>query len=152
MLTFLSVALLIYGSMHLYAFGKVWLAFPHSFGLGLALIVAAVLLTGSPLLVHFMERQSWHRATIAAAWVSYTWMGYLLLFVCIGLLFDLGHAFATLLNFHWPLNEAMALRTVSLLALIAAGYGFIEAKQIRVEEVSITTPKLASGQITVAQI
>ncbi len=30
MLSFISVAF----SMHLYAFGKVWQAFPHSFGLG----------------------------------------------------------------------------------------------------------------------
>ena len=30
MLTFMSVALLIYGSMHLYALGKVWMAFTHT--------------------------------------------------------------------------------------------------------------------------
>jgi len=152
MLTFLSVALLIYGSMHLYALGKVWMAFPHSFGLALALIVAGIALTCSPLLVWFLERQSWHRTTVAAAWLSYTWMGYLLLFLCIGLLFDLGHALVTLLNFNWPLSEVMALRAVSLLALAALGYGFIEAAQIRIEQVNISTPKLASGRVTIAQI
>src|SRR5665811_1976399 len=109
-------------------------------------------LTFSPLLVWFLERQSWHRATVATAWVSYTWMGYLFLFLCIGLLFDLGHALATLLNFNWPLNEAMALRIVGLLAFAMLGYGFIEARQIRIEEVNITTSKLASGRVTIAQI
>jgi uncharacterized protein len=152
MLTFLSVALLIYGSMHLYALGKVWLAFPHSFGLGLALTLAGIILTLSPLIVWYLERQSWHRATVASAWLSYTWMGYLYLFLCIGLLFDLGHVLATLLHFNWPLSEALALRTVGLLALAALGYGFIEARQIRVEEINITTPKLASGRVTIAQI
>ena len=152
MLTFLSVALLIYGSMHLYALGKVWMAFPHSFGLGLALTLAGVILTLSPLLVWFLERQSWHRATVATAWVSYVWMGYLFLFLCIGLLFDLGHALAILLNFNWPLNAVLALRSVVLLALIAMGYGLIEARQIRVEEINISTPKLASGRVTIAQI
>jgi len=39
-LAFMSVALLIYGSMNLYAIGKVWMAFPHSFGLWLALMLA----------------------------------------------------------------------------------------------------------------
>ena len=152
MLTFMSVALLIYGSMHLYALGKVWAAFPHSFGLGLALTLAGIILTFSPLLVWFMERQNWHRATVATAWLSYTWMGYLFLFLCIGLLFDLGQTLATLLHFTWPLNAALALRTVGLLALAAVGYGMIEARQIQIERVNISTPKLASGHVTIAQI
>jgi len=152
MLIFLSVALLIFGSMHLYVFGKVWMTFPHSLALGLTLTLAGIVLTFSPLLVWFLERQSWQRATVLAAWLSYTWMGYLFLFLCIGLLFDLSHALATLLNLAWPMNEAMALRIVGLLALAVLGYGFIEARQIQIEEVNITTRKLASGRVTIAQI
>jgi len=152
MLTFLSMALLAYGSMHLYALGKVWTVFPHSFGLNLTLALAGTILTLSPLIVWFLERQSWHRATVATAWVSYTWMGYLLLFLCIGLLFDLGHLLATLLQFNWPLSNALAFRAVGLLALVMLGYGFVEARQIQVKEISISTPKLASGRVTIAQI
>jgi predicted MPP superfamily phosphohydrolase len=152
MLTFMSVALLIYGSMHLYAFGKVWAAFPHSSGLALALTLAGTALTFSPLLVWYMERQSWHGATVATTWVSYTWMGFLFLFLCIGLAIDLGHALSSLVNFKWPLSDAMALRTVGLLAIAALGYGLIAARQIQVEEINITTPKLASGRLTIAQL
>ena len=46
----------------------------------------------------------------------------------------------------------MSLRTVSLLALAMVGYGFVEARQIQVEEIHITTPKLATGHITIAQL
>ena len=152
MLTFMSVAFLIYGSMHLYAFGKVWLAFPHSFGLALALTLAGIVLTFSPFIVWYMERQSWHVATIVTAWASYTWMGFLFLFFCIGLVFDLGHVLAALLHFKWPLSDSMALGTAGLLALAALGYGLTEARQIQVEEIKITTPKLASGRVTLAQI
>jgi len=152
MLTFMSVALLIYGSMHLYAFGKVWMAFPHTFGLGLALTLAGVVLTLSPFLVWYMEKQNWHGATVATAWVSYIWLGFLFLFFCIGLAFDLGHAFATLLNFRWPLSNVIAFRATGLLALAALGYGLIEARQIQVEKVNISTPKLALGRVTIAQI
>ncbi|MFA5825919.1 MAG: metallophosphoesterase [Gallionellaceae bacterium] len=152
MLTFLSVALLIYASMHAYALGKAWMAFPHSPGLALALLLAGIVLTSSPLIVWYMERQSWHRATVPTAWLSYTWMGYLFLFLCIGLLFDLSHTFTTLLHFNWPLSETQTFSTVALLALALLGYGFLEARQIRVEEVTITTPKLASGRVTIAQI
>jgi uncharacterized protein len=152
MLTFMSVALLIYGSMHLYAFSKVWMAFPHSFGLALALILAGITLTFSPLLVWYMERQSWHSATVVTAWVSYTWMGFLFLFFCIGLVFDLTHVLVTLLNLKWPLSDAMTLRSTGLLVLAALGYGLIEARQIQIEEINISTPKLASGHVTIAQI
>jgi predicted MPP superfamily phosphohydrolase len=152
MSTFLSVALLIYGSMHLYAFSKVWMSFPHSWALGLVLTLTGLVLTVSPLLVWFLERQSWHRTTVATAWVSYTWMGYLFLFLCIGLVFDLGHALASLFNFNWRLSDAMSFRIVGLLALALLVYGLLEARQIRIKEVSITTPKLASGRITLAQI
>jgi predicted MPP superfamily phosphohydrolase len=89
---------------------------------------------------------------VAVAWASYTWMGYLFLFLCIGLLFDLGHAFATLLHFNWQLNATLALRATGLLALALLGYGFVEARQIQVKEINITTPKLASGRVTIAQI
>lgn len=152
LLSFMSIALLIYGSMHLYAFGKVWMAYPHSLGLALALTLAGVVLTFSPLLVWYMERQSWHGATVATAWASYTWMGFLFLFFCIGLLFDLVHALAALLHSDWPLSDAIALRAAGLLSLAALGYGLIEARQIQVEEINITTPRLASGRVTIAQI
>ncbi len=152
MLTFLSVALLIYGSMHLYVLGRVWLAVPHSSGWSVTLTLAGIALTLSPLLVWYLERHSWHRATVTAAWVSYTWMGYLFLFLCIGLAFDLGHALATLLHVHWPLGAVLTLRVVGLLALAAWGYGLLEARQIRVEAIRISTPKLASGRVTIAQI
>ena len=151
MLTFMSVAFFIYGCMHLYAFGKVWLAFPHSFGLALALTLAGIVLTFSPLIVWYMERQSWHGATVVTAWASYIWMGFLFLFFCIGLAFDLGHVLAALLHFKWP-SESMMLGTAGLLALAALGYGSIEARQLKVEEIRIATPKLASGRITLAQI
>src|SRR5512143_206457 len=150
MLTFLSVALLIYGSMHLYALGKVWTVFPHSNSLALALITAGIVLTFSPLLVHLLERQSWHRITAAAAWLSYAWMGYLFLFFSIGLLFDLAHILAALLRLDWPLSEALAFRSVGLIALSLLCYGFFEARQMRIEEIDISTPKLASGRVTIA--
>jgi predicted MPP superfamily phosphohydrolase len=152
MLTFLSVALLVYGSMHGYAFAKLWMALSHSWALALALTLAGVALTFSPLLVWALERQGWHRATVATAWVAYTWMGYLFLFVCIGLAFDLGHALAALLNVAWPLNGALSLCVVALFALAALGYGAFEAQRLRVETLTITTPKLASGRVTIAQI
>lgn len=152
MLAFLSVAFLVYGAMHLYALSKVWLVFPHSLGLGLALVLGGLLLTLSPLLIWLMQNQTWHGATLAASWVAFVWMGFLFLFCSFALVFDFGHALSTLLGFKWPLNETMAFRTVGLIALTMLGYGLVEARQIQIEEIKITTPKLASGRVTIAQI
>jgi predicted MPP superfamily phosphohydrolase len=140
--------------MHLYAVSKIWIAFPHSHGLALALVLvlAGTVLTCSPLLVWFLQQHSGDRATAAIAWVSYAWMGYLFLFLCIGLLLDLGHGLGTLLHLNWPLGKATALHAVSLLALALLGYGFFEARQLQVERIAITTPKLAAAQVTIAQI
>jgi len=48
----------------------------------------------------------------------------------------------------------MGLLTYTLLALALLGAGFIAAKQIQIEEVNISTPKLspAVGRVTIAQI
>lgn len=152
MLAFLSVAFLIYGGMHFYAISKVWLAFPHSMALGIALALVGVILTFSPLIVWFLGKQNWHGAATAAAWAAYTWMGYLFLFCCTALIFDLGHILAILLGFKWRISELAALPSIALPALALLGYGFFEAGQIRVEQVTIATPKLISGRVTIAQI
>lgn len=152
MLAFLSVAFLVYGAMHSYALAKVWLALPHSFGLSLTLVLSGLVMTFSPLLLWQLTKQNWHGASAVASWVTYLWMGFLFLFCCIALVFDFGYVLATLLGFKWPLSESMALTTVGLLALSMLGYGFVEARQLCVEEITITTPKLASGRVTIAQI
>lgn len=152
MLTFLTVALLVYGSMHLYGLGKAWLALPHSPALAAGLAVAGVVLTLSPFLVWFLEKRGWSTAATASAWLAYNWMGFLFLFVCLGLVLDLGHGLAALLRLPWPLGEGAATGAAALVALVLVGYGFLEARHIRVEEVRIATPKLAAGQVTIAQV
>ncbi len=61
MLTFLSVALLVYASMHLYVFGKAWQVLPHSRMLALMLAAAGITLP-SPL---FSSRSSKPKAGAA---------------------------------------------------------------------------------------
>jgi len=154
MLTFLSVALMIYGTMHIYALSKVWLAFTHSSGLTLALVLWGLVMTFSPLLLWQIAKLNWHGATAVASWATYIWMGFLFLFCAIALVYDFGHALVALMGFKWPLNGAMALLTIGLPAVAMLGYGFVEARQIHVEEIKISTPKLspAIGRVTIAQI
>ena len=152
MLTFMTAALLVYGSMHLYAFGKAWRVLPHSIALAVTLTLAGIALTFSPMSVWYMERQGWHDTAVVYAWVIYIWMGFLFLFFCIGVFFDLVHALTSLLRLKWPLNDSAAFRAICMSTFIAVGYGFFEARHIQIEEIKIKTPKLASGRVTIAQV
>lgn len=152
MLTFFGIAFLIYGGMHLYALAKVWQAFPHSSQLGAVLVLLCLLLTLSPFFLFFAARQGWHSVLALASWPIYLWMGFLFLFCAIGFVFDSGSFFFALLNAKWQSNGLHALLAVSLLALMATSYGFYDARQMRIERITITTPKLMRGKVTIAQI
>ena len=154
MLTFLSAALLIYGTMHFYALGKVWAAFPHTSALAVALVLWGIVMTFSPLLLWQLARLNLNGTNVVVSWLVYVWMGFLFLFCSIALVCDLGRALATLAGFKWRLSESMELVSVGFLALAMLGYGFVEVRQIQVEKIKITTPKLspAIGRVTIAQI
>ena len=66
----MGIAFLVYGSFHLYAFAKVWMAYPHSLALGLALAFGALVLTFLPSVVWRLERRNLQAVTVATAWVS----------------------------------------------------------------------------------
>lgn len=154
MLGFLIVAFFIYGSMHLYAFARLWQVLPHSWWLGLLLLAAGLLLTFLPLLLWQITRLNWHAAAVPVSWVSYVWMGYLFLFCSTALLFDIAHVLAAFAGIRWPLGDAAMLFAVGLLALALLGYGFFEARHIRIEQIVVTTPKLPAStrHVTIAQI
>lgn len=154
MLTFITVALFVFGIMHIYALRKVWLAFPRSLRQSLALTLFGVVMTISPLIIGYLTKQNWYGSAAALSWVVYIWMGFLFLFCITSLIFDSGHTLATMLGFKWRLNDAMTFRITGLLGLAMLGYGLIEARQIKVEEVRIVTPKLSPsiGRVTIAQI
>lgn len=152
MLAFLSLVFLLYGGMHYYALGKVWNAFPHAAALGFALALWGILMTFAPLAIWYLARQNWHGAAMALSWLAFTWMGYLFLFCCIALALDAAHLLAHLLGMRWQLAGFAMLLSIGLPALALSAYAFTEARQIRVEELRIATPKLASGKLTIVQI
>ncbi len=154
MLTFLSVAFLVYGSMHLYVFSKVWLALPHTLGVAMTLVLLGLVMTLSPLILWQVAKQNWHVTTIVLSWATYLWMGFVLLFCTIALVFDFCYVVVTILGSRWPLSEAGALATLCSLALVVMAYGFVEAGQLGIKRITIVTPKLpqSAGPVTIAQI
>lgn len=152
MLAFLGLAFLLYGGMHYYALGKVWNAVPHSATLGLTLLLWGALMTFAPLAIWYLAKHNLHGAATALSWLAYIWMGYLFLFCCIALVVDIARLAAPLLGMKWILNARQVLLCIALPALALAAYASVQARQIRVEELKVTTPKLAAGRVTIVQI
>jgi uncharacterized protein len=152
MLTFISIALTVYGAMHFYALHKIWLAFTHSAGLAAVLFLLGIVMTLSPLILWQLTRHNLHGAIALTSWIIYLWLGFIFLFCSTALLFDLGQLVFPLLGFKWPLNNTLVLFYSSLITLAFFSYGFFEASAIQIEKITISTPKLSSGHVTIAQI
>lgn len=145
---FLLLFFLSYGGMHWYGYrkmraalavgrlGRLWLAF-----FGCAMVVA-------PLLVRLVERGGLLRVATALAWLGYLWMGFLFLFVVVAGLVDLGRGgwrLAALLGGRswFPARSAAWPCLVALpLALLLCGYGWHEARQVRLTRLVVRSAKL----------
>ncbi len=161
MLLFLLIFLLIYSSMHTYAFLKAREALSFGAPAGIILALFMLLMILAPLLVHVLENRSQDTLARPLAWVGYTWLGLLFLFISGALLLD----FCRLLLY--PVNLALENRLTLLIpsaqlrfylpllaAVLICLYGYFEALNIRTEKIVIRSPKIPAqiGKLTVVQI
>lgn len=157
---FFTVFLLVYAGMHALVF---WGLFPllarHGAVPGIA-VAWMVLMIAAPFAVRLLERQGYDAAARAAAWVTYSWLGFLFLAFC---LFALAGAAQLALHlggfFHAPLADVQvrtaAASAAVLLAAAAVGlYGFHEARRLTVERVEIATEKLggSAARVRIVQV
>jgi predicted MPP superfamily phosphohydrolase len=144
MLLFLITFLSLYGGMHLYALLCIQRAFrPHRAPL-LALRSLMCLGTGAPFLVRICEQSGLEKTTQALAWSGYSWMGFI--FILVSALIPLDLLRLALSRISPPLPRFLGPRTSCQLAILfaisASCYGFFEAREIRVEHLTIPSFKL----------
>jgi predicted MPP superfamily phosphohydrolase len=109
-------------------------------------------MTFAPAIIHYLERFELEFLARIMSYVAYLWMGVLVLFfslaVCIDiyrLLIYLGSLAASRdLSSFYP-SAKIAFFLPLLFALAAAGYGFFEAKDIRLEHVTIASSRIPEG-------
>ncbi|MHB8881514.1 MAG: metallophosphoesterase [Thermodesulfovibrionales bacterium] len=152
MITFVIVFLLLYGGMHLFLLAKIWAADLLNRA---GLIVSAfflLLMVLAPLIIRYIERSEHASAAQPAAWVGYSWMGWILLWSAFTFAYDLWRAGIYVAGYisHRDLSFLVAAPRSSFLvilglSLMATGYGFFEARNIRTEHLQIVTTKLPSG-------
>ncbi len=161
MVVFLSVFITLYGSLHFYAFRKARGAFRFHKGVGIVLGLFMGGMIFCPIMVRVLERQGMDSIAWMLAYVGYTWMGFLFLFVstafCLDVCRGLGFLFFRAKG-RRPIKRLLSPKAVFSLALgvalVLGVYAQIEAVSIRTEYVVIETPKIPKevGRLRIVQI
>ena len=146
---FLLTFFLLYGSLHFYFFLKIRAAFALGASAQAILIVLLALGLVAPIVVRMAERLGIEFLVRLMAWTGYVWMAVVLLFFSAGLLLDLFRLMVSFAGLVLGRDVAGYLPTARMLfflpltaALAISGYGFFEARQIRVERVEVRSTKL----------
>ena len=138
--------------MHLYAFLKAQAALSLSTFSKASLVLFMAVMTSAPVIVRYLERYELEFLARTVSYIGYVWMGGLILFFSLALCLDsyrvlvyiisrVGHADLSSLS----LSSWYSFIVPLIFAFIAGTYGFFEARNIRVEQLTIKTSKIPEG-------
>ncbi len=158
---FFIVFFSIYGLLHFYAFLKAKAALSFSTATSIAVLAFMVLLTGSPYFVHQSEGAGLELLARGISLVGYLWMGALFIFVSASFVIDIYRLIIRLTGFVLSVDFAALIPSARLsfflpliLSFAVNSYGLFEAKDIRIEHVTVKTSKLPkeASPIKIVQI
>ncbi|MFO7460678.1 MAG: hypothetical protein R6X07_08640, partial [Desulfatiglandales bacterium] len=158
---FLSTFLTLYSSLHLYAFMKAKRALLLGTGSTAFLVFFMLVMILSPIIVRVSENLGFEAFAKTMAYIGYSWMGLLFIFVCTSLFLDALRVAAHFVSialgkdsFLLALSGRHAFIAALGVAVLAGGYGFFEALHIRTQHVMIATAKLPTTEkpIRIVQI
>jgi predicted MPP superfamily phosphohydrolase len=140
----------IYGSLHLYAYLKAKAALSLSIKASIPLIVFMVIMTFAPVIVRYLERLELEFLARLMSYIGYIWMGVLILFFSLALCIDvyrlLGYLISLILEKDLSaaaLSARFSFFIPLVFALTASAYGYFEARDIRIEHLTIKTSKIS---------
>lgn len=148
MILFLLVFLGVYSAMHLLVWWGVSPLFPGRTSPPVIVLLYMGLMILAPLAGRLLERHDWALAARIVSWVGYVWLGFIFLVFCGVVVIALWDATVALLarslpSAHlYPLHGPVSAVAVLLLAFGCSGYALYEARQLRVEEVRLSSVRL----------
>ncbi len=146
MYLFLSVFFLLYGSLHSYFYFRLRSAYTLPFNAKLLTIFLLLIFTFAPLFIRILERMELFIPARILAYLGYTWMAFVFMFFSNSLILEI-------IKFAGLARQINSFLFPAFIAFVMVCYGFFEAKNIKIEKIIITTPKLKAGEtIRVAQI
>jgi uncharacterized protein len=161
MTLFLLIYFSIYGGVHLYAFLKLKRGFALEFPVYLILAIFMILMVVAPIVVRISERYGHEAFARGLAYIGFTWMGLIFIFISASFFFDiyrLLHFLARMLTQRPLADFTLSLRSFCTLAIlfsfVVVIYGYFEALHIRTEHVTVKTNKIPEeiGRFRVVQI
>jgi predicted MPP superfamily phosphohydrolase len=147
--------------MNLYVFVKVKAAFSLGIKGGIPLGFLFAFMVAAPVIVRILEQHGLEVLARLLAYVGYGWLGMVFLFISVSLVIDCYKfiLYTSSVLLHKDISAMLPSATVSfsvpfILSLLVYGYGYLEARDIRMERVTVATEKLPShaGGIRIAQI
>jgi predicted MPP superfamily phosphohydrolase len=146
---FLTIFFTLYGSLHYYLYRKLTRVLTLPWPYHALILVFFLLMLFAPVLVNILARQGSHLLATYLGYIGYTWMGALFLFFSIHLLIDVYQGIAHLLSKSFlqvftalnPGNKVSFWFAV-LLSMGIITYGSFEAKNIKLETLTLKTKKL----------
>jgi hypothetical protein len=161
MSTFLAVFFFLYSILHLYLLLKARAAFSLGASGTALLALFMVFMMLLPVVTRFLENGGLMPAARFTATAGYTWMALLFLFFSASIVIDAARlavylftaAAAKRAQLSMPSPRVCFLGTCAVAAAIAV-YGWFEARHIRTEHVTLSTPRLAArpGRLRIVQI
>ncbi|HKK04579.1 MAG TPA: metallophosphoesterase [Gammaproteobacteria bacterium] len=134
-----------YAGMQLYGVAQAHTGLSLQWPVTSALVAWVALMTTMPFLVWRWEARGWHRPVIVGSWLGYTWMGLAFLFFWIALAHNIIGALLTQFDPLYITSPRNAFFQACGITALVALYGFVDARRLRVEKVTLTSPKLPAG-------
>ena len=161
MLIFLLVFVSIYSGLHLYGLIKVRQAQAlDTLGI-ISLIIFMAIMIFAPIGVRLLESAGFEKTARMLAYIGYTWMGLLFLFISAAFAFDMYRLLLAIGKFIFQANLSGITPTPRLIFIISlifsvsvAIYGSFEAIRIQTEHITIKTSKIPKevGRVRIVQI
>ncbi len=159
MRVFFLVFFTLYSLMHAFVWLRIRVLLPAGGPWQKLSILVFGLMVLAPAAIRFLERSGHESAARVAAYVGYTWMGFVFLAFSALVVLSIGEGLSLLLSKHSLLPPpakdgrmptAVALAVVALICL----HGLFEAQDVRTEQILVETHKLPPGvdRIRIAQI
>jgi hypothetical protein len=158
MILFLAAYVLIYGSMQVVFFLRVQPLLPQLAWVRLLLGAFLLLMVAAPILTRVLEGAGQSALATGLAWIGYSWMGFVFLAFCLGVILFAAEAALALIPkafgaAAWRLHPQWSAAILLLVCLGLSLYGLYESKQLRLETLRLTTEKLpADRRLRVVQI
>ncbi len=158
---FLLLYLSIYSIGHCYVFRKIKTAFQPGITSQTALALFMIIMIMAPIVIHLTERAGIEIGARFWAYISFSWMGLLFLFVMLAAIFDVVLVTVRMIHKNQlkkpvraQISPRQLLQLEAILVFAIYGYGLFEAADIRLEHIELASPKITAqtGRIRIVQV